>query len=109
MKFNMMIDSVETLFPEFKICHFQENNEIVVYFLNTSQKDIERIKKYIKKPILKFEDQYIILFLQKFQYALNIEGYKNIIQFYNNGGFLGFAFEDENGNLLDIPTPSFYK
>ena len=109
MKFNMMIDGVETLFPEFKICHFQEDNEIVVYFLNTSQKDIERIKKYIKKPILKFEDQYIILFLKEFQYAFDMRGYEKIMDFYNTGGKIGFAFEDESGNLLDIPTPSFYK
>ena len=47
--------------------------------------------------------------MQKFQYAFDMRGYEKIMDFYNTGGKIGFAFEDENGNLLDIPTPTYYK
>ena len=109
MKFNMMIGGVETLFPETDVCYFEEKNKMVIYFLKTKQENIEKIIKNMKNQKLKLEDNFLILNLKEFQYAFDMRGYEKIMDFYNTGGKIGFAFEDENGNLLDIPTPSFYK
>ena len=109
MKFNMMIGGVETLFPETDVCYFKEKNKMVIYFLKTKQENIEKIIKNMKNQKLKLEDNFLILNLKKFQYAFDMRGYEKIMDFYNTGGKIGFAFEDESGNLLDIPTPTYYK
>ena len=106
-----MIGGVETLFPEAEVCFFKEDNEIVVYFLNTKEEDINKIKENLKtkKLSLKIENNFLIFKLKKIQYALDITGYSNIVDFYDGGGSIGFAFEDVNGKILDMETPSFYK
>ena len=109
MKFNMVVGGVETLFPEIQVVFFQEKNKMVIYFLKTKQENIEKIIKNMKNQKLKLEDNFLILNLKEFQYAFDMRGYEKIMDFYNTGGKIGFAFEDESGNLLDIPTPSFYK
>ena len=58
---------------------------------------------------MRIEENYLILRFEDFQYAYDLNKNKKIMNLYMNGASLGFAFEDENGNLLDIPTPSFYK
>lgn len=102
MKFNMMIGGVETLFPEVQICYFEKDHEMVVYFLNTNKENAKRIENNIKSPKLRLEGNFLILLLKDFQYAFNIEGYETLIDFYNNGGNIGFAFEDEDGKILNI-------
>ena len=109
MKFNIMIGGVETFFPENDVCYFKEKNKMVIYFLKTKQENIEKIIKNMKNQKLKLEDNFLILNLKEFQYAFDMRGYEKIMDFYNTGGKIGFAFEDESGNLLDIPTPTYYK
>ena len=109
MKFNMMIGGIETLFPENDACYFEEENRIIVYFLNIDKVFLDRIKKCINKPIMKFEENYLLLILNDFQYALNLKDYSTIVDLYFKGVGIGFAFEDENGKLLDISVPTFYK
>ena len=111
MKFNMIIGGVETLFPKASVCYSKEDNEIVIYFLNTKKEDINKLKETLKtkKISLKIENNFIIFKLKRIQYAFDITEYKNIVSVYDGGGYIGFAFEDEDGKLIDIETPSFYK
>ncbi len=111
MKFNMISGGVETLFPKASVCYSKEDNEIVIYFLNTKKEDINKLKENLKtkKLSLKIENNFIIFKLKRIQYAFDITEYKNIVSVYDGGGYIGFAFEDEDGKLIDIETPSFYK
>ena len=109
MKFDIIVGGVKTKFPEFEIRFLEEDNEIVVYFLKISKEEEEIIKNNIKHPNLNIENGFLNLNLKEIQYSIEIEGYETIIDFYENGGLLGFAFEDINGKLLEIKTPSFYK
>ena len=109
MKFNVMIGGVETLFPEVELRKSKERNEIIIFFLKIKKDDLIRTEKNIKKANLRIEENYLVLKLKDFQYAVNLDKYPNLIKTYSSGTKLRFAFEDENGNLLDIPTPSFYK
>ncbi len=109
MKFNMMIGGVETIFPDVDVRYFENKKRVIVYFLKINNKDTEKIKKYIIKPIMKFEDNFLVLLLKDFQYALNLDGYEELISLYENGVGVGFAFENEDGKLLDISVPTFYK
>ena len=107
MKFNMVINGVETLFPKADVCFFKEKNNLVIYFLNLDKEVLEKTKQNIKKPSLRIENNYLILKLKDLQYAYDLNKNKKIMNLYMNGASLGFAFEDENGNMLDIETPHF--
>lgn len=107
MKFNMMIGGVETIFPEADVRYFKEDKKIVVYFLNLNDEVLNKTKKNIKQANLRVESQFLVLLLNDFQYALDLKNFSNLLELYNSGIYLRFAFEDENGNLLDIPTPTF--
>ena len=48
MKFNMIIGGVETLFPKASVCYSKEDNEIVVYFLNTKDLNLYKLKTEMK-------------------------------------------------------------
>ena len=109
MKFNMMIGGVETLFPEIQVVFFQEKNKMVIYFLKTNIENIQKIKDNMVEPKLILENNFLILRLKDYQYAFDISRYKSIINFYENGGCIGFAFKDENDNILDIDTPTYYR
>ncbi len=109
MKFKMIVGGIETIFPEFQICHFENENEMVIYFLKTNKENEGKIKKNINNPKLKIEGNFLVLLLGDIQYALDLDGYEILIDFYNNGGKIGFAFEDENDILMGIPTPTFHK
>ena len=109
MKFNMMIGGVETLFPKVEARYFKDKNRIIIYFLKNNQKNLDRIKKNINNSIMKFEDDFLVLLLKDFQYAFSLEGYDDLISLYNSGVGVGFAFEDEDGKLLEITVPTFYK
>ena len=56
---------------------------------------------------MRIEENYLILRFEDFQYAYDLNKNKKIMNLYMNGASLGFAFEDENGNMLDIETPHF--
>lgn len=107
MKFNMMIGGVETIFPEADVRYFKEDKEIVIYFLKTDNKNAQRISKNINKTKLKLEGNYLVLIFKDFQYAYNLEQSPKLIELYASGNSIGFAFEDENGKILDIATPTF--
>ncbi len=108
MKFNMMIGGVETLFPETDVRYFKEDNEIIIYFLNIKKDNVKHILKHIKKSELRIENDYFLLKLKNIQYAYNIKKTPQLIKTYLNGCGLGFAFEDENGKLLEIDTPIYH-
>ena len=107
MKFNIMIGGVETLFPEVELRKSKERNEIIIFFLKIKKDDLIRTEKNIKKASLRIEENYLVLKLKDFQYAYDLNKNKKIMNLYMNGASLGFAFEDENGNMLDIETPHF--
>ena len=107
MKFNIMIGGVETLFPETDVRFFKEDNEIIIYFLNIKKENLNHILEHIKTSKLRIEDDYFLLKLKNIQYAYNIKKSPKLIDSYLKGCGLGFAFEDENGNMLDIETPHF--
>ena len=107
MKFNMMIGGVETLFPEVELRKSKERNNIIIFFLKIKKDDLIRTEKNIKKASLRIEDNYLVLKLKDFQYAVNLDKYPNLIKTYSSGTKLRFAFEDENGNILDIASPTF--
>ncbi len=107
MKFNMMIGGVETLFPKVDVRYFKEKNKIVIYFLKIKQEDIQRIEKNIREAKLRLEGNFLVLIFKDFQYAYDLNESPNLIDLYTTGIRLGFAFEDENGKMLDIATPTF--
>ena len=107
MKFNMMIGGVETLFPETEVMLFKEKNKIVIYFLHLNKEILKNTKEKITQANLRIEDNYLVLKLKDFQYAVNLDKYLNLIKTYSSGAKLRFAFEDEDGNILDIATPTF--
>ena len=109
MKFNMMIGGVETLFPEAEVCFFKEKNALVIYFLKLSKEVLNKTKIKIKtnQSSLRIEENYLVLTLKDLQYAYDLNKNKKIIPLYMNGASLGFAFEDEDGKMLDIETPHF--
>ena len=109
MKFNMMIGGVETLFPEAEVCFFKETNDLVIYFLNLNEEILNKTKSNIEtnQTSLRIEENYLVLTLKDLQYAYDLNKNKKIMNLYMNGASLGFAFEDENGNMLDIETPHF--
>ena len=107
MKFNMMIGGVETLFPEAEVRYDKKENEVIIFFLGLKKDDIIRTEKKINKSNLRIEENYLILRFEDFQYAYDLNKNKKIMNLYMNGASLGFAFEDENGNMLDIETPHF--
>ena len=107
MKINMMIGGVETLFPETEVRYDKKENEVIIFFLKIKKDDLIRTEKYIKKAEIKIEGDYLILKLKDFQYAYDLNKNKKIMNLYMNGASLGFAFEDENGNMLDIATPRY--
>lgn len=63
----------------------------------------------MKNPELKLQNNFLFFKLKNFQYAFDITHYKEVIDCYNRGGCVGFAFEDEDGHLIDVKTPDFYK
>ncbi len=107
MKFNMMIGGVETLFPEADVRYFKNDEKIVVYFLKLNNEVLNRTKENMKKANLRLENEFLVLLLNDFQYALDLKKFPNLLDTYNSGIYLRFAFEDENGKLLDIDTPTF--
>lgn len=107
MKFNMMIGGVETLFPETEVRYDKKENEVIIFFLGLKKDDIIRTEKKINKSNLRIEENYLILRFEDFQYAYDLNKNKKIMNLYMNGASLGFAFEDENGNMLDIATPRY--
>ena len=107
MKFNMMIGGVETLFPETEVMLFKEKNKIVIYFLHLNKEILKNTTEKITQANLRIEDNYLVLKLKDFQYAVNLYKYPNLIKIYSSGTKLRFAFEDEDGNILDIATPTF--
>ena len=107
MKFNIMIGGVETFFPENDVCYFKEKNKMVIYFLKIKEEYLEKIKQNIFNISLRLEENYLILLIKDFQYAVNLDKYPNLIKTYSSGTKLRFAFEDEDGNILDIATPTF--
>ncbi len=107
MKFNMMIGGVETLFPETEVMLFKEKNKIVIYFLHLNKEILKNTKEKITQANLRIEDNYLVLKLKDFQYAVNLDKYPNLIKTYSSGTKLRFAFEDEDGNILDIATPVY--
>ena len=108
MKFNMMIGGVETLFPDAEIRYSKKTNEVVICFLKIKKEDLIRTEKNIKKAHLRIENDYIILKLKDFQYAYDLNQYPQLMDLYMNGSGLGFAFEGEDGNILDIATPVYH-
>ncbi len=110
MKFNMMINGIETLFPDAEVHYFKEDNKLVIYFLNLNKEVIKRIEKNIqnlKKVKLRIEENFLVLNVKDFQCAYDLNKTPNLIDLYTGGIKLGFAFEDEDGKLLDIETPLF--
>ena len=107
MKFNMMIGGIETFFPETDVRYFKEDNEIIIYFLNIKKDKLKHIENNIKNSTLKIEGNYLILLLNDIQYAHDLNNSPKLMQTYLSGADLGFAFEDENGNILDIATPRY--
>ena len=109
MKFNIMIGGVETLFPEAEVCFFKEKNALVIYFLKLSKEVLNKTKIKIKtnQSSLRIEENYLVLTLKDLQYAYDLNQTEQLIDLYISGATLGFAFEDENGNMLDIETPHF--
>ena len=107
MKFNMMIGGVETLFPETEVRYDKKENEVIIFFLKIKKDDLIRTEKYIKKANLRIEENYLVLKLKDFQYAYDLNECPQLMDLYMNGASLGFAFEDENGNMLDIATPRY--
>ena len=108
MKINMMIGGVETLFPETDVRYFKKENEVVIYFLKLKKEELIKIEKNIKDAKLIIEGNYIMLLLKDFQYACNLKKSPKLMELYLNGSGVGFAFENENGILLDIATPTFH-
>ena len=108
MKFNMMIGGVETLFPETDGRFFKEDNEIIIYFLNIKKENFKHILDNIKKSKLTIEEDYFLLKLKNIQYAYNISKNPKLIASYLNGCGLGFAFEGEDGKLLEMETPIYH-
>ena len=102
-----MIGGVETLFPEVELRKSKERNEIIIFFLKIKKDDLIRTEKNIKKASLRIEENYLVLKLKDFQYAYDLNQTEQLIDLYISGATLGFAFEDENGNMLDIETPHF--
>lgn len=102
-----MIGGVETFFPENDVCYFKEKNKMVIYFLKIKEEYLEKIKQNIFNISLRLEENYLILLIKDFQYAVNLDKYPNLIKTYSSGTKLRFAFEDEDGNILDIATPTF--
>lgn len=109
MKLKMMIGGVETKIPEADARYFEKNNRIIVYFLKTNQEDLQRVKENIHNPTMSFQENFIVLLMNDFQYAFNLDGYEDLLELYDNGVGVGFAFEDENGKLLNVKVPTFYK
>ena len=107
MKFNMMIGGVETLFPEAEIRWSKNTSEVVICFLNIKTEDLLRTEKNIKKAHLRIENDYLILKLKDFQYAYDLNQNENLMNLYMQGFSLGFAFKDENDNMLDIESPIY--
>ena len=108
MKFNMMIGGVETFFPENDVCYFKEKNKMVIYFLKIKEEYLEKIKQNIFNISLRLEENYLILLIKDFQYAIDTTEYPNLLGLYNSGVSMGIAFEDESGKILDIKTPVFH-
>jgi len=108
MKFKMMIGGIETIFPEAEVRYFRKDNEIVIYFLKLNKEYLHKIEKNIMSSKLIMEGNYLILLLKDFQYAYDLNESPKLMDLYMGGSGLGFAFEDENGKLLDIKTPTFH-
>ena len=49
----------------------------------------------------------MVLKLKDFQYAYDLNQYPQLMDLYMSGYSLGFAFEGEDGNILDIATPVY--
>ena len=107
MKFNIMIGGVETLFSEVELRKSKERNEIIIFFLKIKKDDLIRTEKNIKKASLRIEENYLVLKLKDFQYAYDLNQYPQLMDLYMSGYSLGFAFEGEDGNILDIATPVY--
>ncbi len=107
MKFNIMIGGVETLFPEVELRKAKEKHKIVIFFLKIKEKDLIRTEKNMKKANLRIEENYLVLNLKDFQYAYDLNQYPQLMDLYMSGYSLGFAFEGEDGNILDIATPVY--
>lgn len=108
MKFKMMIGGIETLLPKADARYFKNDNEIVIYFLQINKDDLQRTKKNIGDAKLRLEGSFLVLLLKDFQYAYDLNQSPTLMDLYMGGTGLGFAFEDENGTLLDIKTPTFH-
>ena len=107
MKFNMMIGGVETFFPETDVRFFKEQNEIIIFFINIKKDQLKHIENNMKNSKVKIEGNYIILLLKNIQYAYDLNKSPRLMEDYLKGADLGFAFEDEDGKLLDIATPRY--
>ena len=62
----------------------------------------------ILRPEFTKDEQFVENFKRESQAAASLS-HPNIVSVYDGGGYIGFAFEDEDGKLIDIETPSFYK
>ena len=93
MKFNIMIGGVETLFPETEVMLFKEKNKIVIYFLHLNKEILKNTKEKITQASLRVEENYLVLKLKDFQYAVNLDKYPNLIKTYSSGTKLRFALK----------------
>lgn len=105
----MIINGVETFFPKAEARFLKEQNKIVIYFSEISSEIIKKTEDKInkKKAQLIMEEDYLILLLEDFQYAYDLNQSPRLIELYTQGSRIGFAFIGEDGNILSIPTPVF--
>lgn len=108
MNLNIIVDNVETLFPEVELRKSKEKNQIIIFFLKIQKEYLIRTEKNINEANLRLENNHLILKVKDFQYAYDLNQFPTLIDLYMSGYGIGFAFEGEDGNILDIETPVYY-